>query len=159
MIPMKFESCTYEQMIGNVQEETKRQLQPFLAAQIVPDSIFVENESTDGMLFTEESTGHIRGTKDGKAGEATVDRELCRRMSIGNMASYPQTAGYYKAEIQACKDAIKAAGFSADTVRYGLRSHSQYVQWGGGVVHGPSRTSETEMPNSVPANIFTQTLS
>lgn len=167
-IPKELESMTYAQMVDNVQGETKRQLQPFLDVKIVPDIILLENEGSDGFLFIEESTGHVRGTSDGKGNTANIDKELCGQMPTGNMASYPQLAGYYKAEIIACNEAIKAAGFSTDTVRYGLHSHGQYVQWKEGLVHGPNPLSETELMNSkkatcsnsvIPANILSKNAS
>ena len=167
-IPKDLESYTYEQMIGSIQDETKRQLQPFLDVKIVPDIILLENEGSEGILFTEESTGHVRGTEDGKSNAANLDKELCGQIPTGNMVSYPQLAGYYKAEIIACNEAIKAAGFSTDIVRYGLHSHGQYVQWKESLVHGPNPLSETELKNSkgavcdnsvIPANILSQNAS
>lgn len=76
-VPKDLESLTYEEMVGNIKTEAKRQLQPFLDVNIVPDIILFENEGTDGFLFKEESTGHIRGTKDGKAPDSKVNDELC----------------------------------------------------------------------------------
>ena len=93
-IPKDLESLHYDGMVGAVQDEAKRQLQPFLDAKIVPDIILFENEGSDGFLFTEESTGHVRGTNDGKASPAKVDEEMCGKIPTGNMASYPQYAGY-----------------------------------------------------------------
>ena len=58
-IPKALKSLDYDRMVDAVQSETKRQLQPFLDAKIVPDIILFENEGSDGFLFTEESTGHI----------------------------------------------------------------------------------------------------
>lgn len=147
-IPKEAESYSYEEMIKDIQKETKRQLQPFLDVKIVPDVILLENEGSDGILFTEKSTGHVRGTNDGKASAATVDKELCGQIPTGNMVSYPQMTGYYKAEIIACNEAIAAAGFKIDNVRYGLHSHGQYVQWKEGVVHGVSPPSESVLLNA-----------
>lgn len=163
-IPKGMEKYTYEQMVEEVQKETKRQLQPFLEAHIVPDIILLENEGTDGFLFHEEATGHNRGQNDGKVSEDVVNQERCGQIPTGKMDSYPQLAGYYKAEVIACNEAIKAAGFPTDTVRYGLHSHGQYVQWKESVVHGPKRASETSMkkvdgspcegPSPIPANLL-----
>lgn len=147
-IPKELESLSYPDMVENVQTEAKRQLQPFLDAKILPDVILLENEGSDGILFTEESTGHVRGTKDNKASTDTIDKELCGQIPTGNMVSYPQLSGYYKAAILACNDAITAAGYSTDTVRYGLHSHGQYVQWKEGVVHGPNPASESDLKDS-----------
>lgn len=61
------------------------------------------------------------------------------------MNSYPQMAGYLKAEVLACNEAIKAAGFRLDSVRYGLHSHGQYVQWKESLVHGPTRPSQSQL--------------
>ena len=167
-IPKDLESLDYDGMVGAVQDEAKRQLQPFLDAKIVPDIILFENEGSDGFLFIEESTGHVRGTHDGKASAATVDQELCGKIPTGNMASYPQYAGYLKAEVIACNEAITASGFSAATTRYGLHSHGQYVQWKEGCVHGPNPSSQTEMKDSagatcsnsvIPQNILSQNAS
>lgn len=124
IIPKDLESLDYDGMIGVVQDEAKRQLQPFLDAKIVPDIILFENEGSHGFLFTEESTGHIRGTNDGKTSAAKVDQELCGKISTGNMASYSQYAGYLKAEIIACNEAITALGFPIAIIRYGLHSHA-----------------------------------
>lgn len=147
-IPKDLESLDYDGMVGAVQEEAKRQLQPFLDAKIVPDIILFENEGSDGFLFTEESTGHVRGTNDGKASAAEVDLEMCGKIPTGNMASYPQYAGYLKAEVIACNEAITASGFSTATTRYGLHSHVQYVQWKEACVHGPNPSSQTELKDS-----------
>lgn len=147
-IPKELESLSYPDMIENVQTEAKRQLQPFLDAKVLPDIILLENEGSDGILYIEESTGHVRGTKDNKASPDTIDKELCGQIPTGNMVSYPQLSGYYKAEILACNDAITAAGYSTDTVRYGLHSHGQYVQWKEGVVHGPNPPSESDLKDS-----------
>lgn len=164
-IPEGMEKYSYEQMVDEVSKETKRQLQPFLDASIVPDIILFENEGTDGFLFHEAATGHDRGTNDGKASQDVVNQEKCGQMPTGKMDSYPQWAGYNKAEVIACNEAIRAAGYSTDTVRYGLHSHDQYVQWKESVVHGPDRPSQTKMtkidgspcegPNPIPASILT----
>lgn len=167
-IPKSLESLDYDGMIGAVQDEAKRQLQPFLDAEIVPDIILFENEGSDGFLFTEESTGHVRGTKDGKASATKVDQELCGNIPTGNMASYPQYAGYLKAEVIACNEAITAAGYSTTTTRYGLHSHGQYVQWKEASVHGPNPLSQTILKDStgatcsnsvIPQNILSQNAS
>ena len=167
-IPKDLESLDYDGMVGAVQDEAKRQLQPFLDANIVPDIILFENEGSDGFLFTEESTGHIRGTHDGKASAAKVDQELCGKIPTGNMASYPQYAGYLKAEVIACNEAITASGFSAAKTRYGLHSHGQYVQWKEACVHGPNPLSQTQLKDSsgatcsdsvIPQNILSQNAS
>lgn len=155
-------------MVDAVQSETKRQLQPFLDAKNVPDIILFENERSDGFLFTEESTGHIRGAKDGKASASKVDQKLCGKIPTGNMASYPQYAGYLKAEVIACNEAITASGLSTATTCYGLHSHVQYVQWKEGCVHGPNQLSQTELKDSsgaicsnsvIPQNILSQNTS
>ena len=85
------------------------------------------------------------------------------------MNSYPQLSGYYKAEINACSEAIEAAGFPTDAVRYGLHSHGQYVQWKEGVVHGPDPHSQSELKdlkgnpcpgrNVIPSDILAQNAS
>ncbi len=93
-IPKELESMTYAQMVDNVRGETKRQLEPFLDVKIVPDIILLENEGSDGFLFVEESTGHVRETSDGKGNTANIDKELWGQMLTGNMAFYPQLAGY-----------------------------------------------------------------
>ena len=147
-IPKGMESYSYAEMIKEVQKEAKRQLQPFLDAKILPDVILLENEGSDGFLFHEPSTGHDRGVKGSKAPTAQIDKELCGQLPTGNMASYPQYAGYLKAEVLACNEAITAAGFSTATVRYGLHSHAQYVQWKEGVVHGPNPPSESALKDS-----------
>ena len=100
-ISRDMESYSYAQMIDNIKTETKRQLQPFLDAEIVPDIILLENEGSDGFLFMEESTGHTRGIDDGKASADKINRELCGQIPTGVMNSYPQYAGYLKAEINA----------------------------------------------------------
>lgn len=163
------ESYSYEEMIEDVKKEAKRQLQPFLDVGIVPDIILFENEGTDGFLYMEESTGHIRGIKDGKAPDSKVDAERCGKYPTGKMDSYPQYSGYLKAEINACNEAIKAAGFSTGAVRYGLHSHGQYVQWKEGFVHGPDQHSQSELkdtsgtscpgPNVIPSSILAQNAS
>ena len=168
-ITKDMESFTYEQMIDDIKAEAKRQLQPFLDANLVPDIILFENEGTDGFLFQEESTGHIRGTKDGKAPDSKVDDELCGKYPTGKMNSYPQYSGYLKAEMNACNEAIKGAGFSTEAVRYGLHSHGQYVQWKEGFVHGPDQHSQSELKDSngnpcpgttvIPSDILSQNAS
>lgn len=147
-IPKELESLNYEQMVDNIKTEAKRQLQPFLAVGIVPDVILFENEGTDGFLFTEESTGHDRGLDDGKVSKDKLNLELCGQIPTGKMDSYPQYAGYLKAEIDACNEAITAAGYSPKTTRYGLHSHAQYVQWKEGFVHGPDQHSQTDLQDS-----------
>lgn len=155
-------------MVGAVQDEAKRQLQPFLDARIVPDIILFENEGSDGFLFTEETTSHVRGTNDGKASASKVDQELCGKIPTGNMASYPQYAGYLKAEVIACNEAITASGLSTATTRYGLHTHGQYVQWKEACVHGPNPSSQTELKDTsdatcsnsvIPQNILSQNAS
>ena len=167
-IPKELESLSYAAMADNVGNEAKRQLQPFLDAKIVPDVILLENEGSDGFLFIEETTNHVRGLKDGKVSDDVVDKELCAQIPTGNMASYPQYAGYLKAEILACNAAIAASGLPTDTVRYGLHSHGQYVQWKEYVVHGPSQASQTDLVDSsrshcstdpIPANLLSQNVS
>ncbi|KAL9013021.1 MAG: hypothetical protein Q9173_002246 [Seirophora scorigena] len=111
--PKGMEQYTYQQMIEEVQKETKH-------AGIVPDIILLENEGADGFLFHEEATGHDRGETDG---------ELCGQAPTGKMNSYTQYSGYLTAEVLACNEAIQAAGFSSESVRYGLHSHRQFVQW------------------------------
>ena len=147
-IPSGMESYTYAQMVAEVQKEARRQLQPFLAAKILPDVILLENEGSDGFLFHDNSTGHDRGVKSSKISAEQINKELCGQIPTGNMASYPQYAGYLKAEILACNEAISAAGLSTETVRYGLHSHAQYVQWKEGVVHGPNPPSESALKDS-----------
>ena len=148
-IPPGMEKYSYAEMVEEVKKETKRQLQPFLDAKIVPDVILFENEGSDGFLFRETATGHERGTKDDKVSEETTDKEKCGQIPTGKLVgSYPQLAGYYKAEVVACNEAIKEAGFSIDTVRYGLHSHGQYVQWKESVVHGPNRASQIKLAKS-----------
>ena len=168
-ISRDMESYSYEEMVEDIKKEAKRQLQPFLDVAIVPDIILFENEGTDGFLYMEESTGHIRGTKDGKAPDSKVDAELCGKYPTGKMNSYPQYSGYLKAEINACNEAIKAAGFSTEAVRYGLHSHGQYVQWKEGFVHGPDQHSQSDLrdtsgascpgPNIIPSSILAQNAS
>ena len=163
-IPQGMEKYTYAQMVDEVQKEVKRQIQPFLDANIVPDLILFENEGSDGFLFHEEATGHDRGQNDNKASQDVVNQERCGQIPTGIMNSYPQIAGYYKAEVIACNAAIKAAGFPLDTVRYGLHSHVQYVQWKESVIHGPNRPSQTELkkldgspcdgPSPIPSDIL-----
>ena len=167
-IPAGMESYSYSQMVGAVQDEAKRQLQPFLEAKIVPDIILFENEGSDGFLFNETATGHTRGSDDGKASKATVDQEKCGMIPTGNMDSFPQYAGYLKAEVIACNEAISAAGYSLDTVRYGLHSHGQYVQWKESVVHGPNPGNQTFLvdssgkecaSNPIPQSLLSQNVS
>ncbi|KAL8949072.1 MAG: hypothetical protein Q9222_004797 [Ikaeria aurantiellina] len=163
-IPNGTEKYSYQEMIAEVQKETRRQLQPFLDEGIVPDLILFENEGSDGILFHEEATGHNRGTNDGKVSTDVVNQERCGQIPTGKMDSYPQLAGYYKAEVIACNEAIKAAGFPIGTVRYGLHSHGQYVQWKESVVHGPKQASQTKLtkldgslcegPSPIPADIL-----
>lgn len=167
-IPPEMESYSYEQMVGAVQAEAKRQLQPFLDAKIVPDVILFENEGSDGFLFNETATGHTRGLDDGKVSKATLDKEKCGIIPTGNMDSFPQYAGYLKAEVMACNEAISTAGFSLDAVRYGLHSHGQYVQWKESVVHGPNPGNQTYLADSsgkectnpaIPQNLLSQNVS
>jgi hypothetical protein len=134
-IPTAWLQNSYSQMVDAITTETKRQLQPFLTAGVVPYIILLENEGSDGMLYTDAS-GHIRGN---------ADNELCGKVPTGNMNSYPQLAGYYKAEIAACKAAITAAGLDLSTVRFGLHSHAQYVDWKVGVVYGTQAGLETSL--------------
>ena len=147
-IPKDLEGHSYGQMIDEVQKEAKRQLQPFLDAKMLPDIILFENEGTDGFLFAEESTGRERGVKGANGGDGNVDQELCGQKPTGNTASFPQYTGYLKAEILACNEAIEAAGYSNATVRYGLHSHGQYVDWKEGITHGPEALSQTELKDS-----------
>ena len=147
-IPAGMESYTYSQMVGEVQAEAKRQLQPFLDAKIVPDVILFENEGSDGFLFNETATGHARGNNDGKVSNEQLDKELCGEVPTGSMDSYPQYAGYLKAELAACNEIIKAAGYPTDGVRYGLHSHDQYVQWKESLVHGPNQLSDQVLKDS-----------
>lgn len=154
-IPEGMKKYTYEQIVQEVKKEAKRQLLPFLDAGIVPDVILFENEGSNGFLFHDETTGYDRGS---------TDEELCGQVPTGPMNSYPQYSGYLKAEIIACNEVIQAAGFSIDSVRYGLHSHGQYVQWKESMVHGPNRRSQTELkksdgspcsgPNPIPSDLL-----
>lgn len=47
-----------------------------------------------------------------------LDQESCGKIPTGNIASYPQYAGYLKAEVVACNEAITASGLSTATTRY-----------------------------------------
>lgn len=143
-IPKELEGLGYADMVTEVQKETKRQLQPFLDAGIVPDIILLENEGTDGFLFKEESTNHTRGVDK----SPDLDKELCGQKPTGNIASFAQMAGYYKAEILAARDAIKASGLSGAATRFGLHSHGQYVDWKEGIMHGPDRKDENALLDS-----------
>ena len=147
-IPDGMEKFTYEQMVVEIQKETKRQLQPFLDARIVPDVILFENEGTDGFLFNDTATGHTRGHDDGKVSKAQLDQELCGIIPTGNLDSFPQYAGYLKAEVKACNEAITTAGLSNAIVRYGLHSHGQYVQWKESLFHGPNPSSQIDLKDS-----------
>lgn len=91
-ISAELESLSQSQLINQIQIETKRQLQPFLIAKVLPDIYLLENECFDGFLITEASTGHIRSINDGKASPATINEEICGQIPTGNMASYPQLA-------------------------------------------------------------------
>lgn len=168
-IPAGMESYSYEQMVGEVQAEAKRQLQPLLAVGIVPDVILFENEGSDGFLFNDTTTGHARGASDGhQANTATLDKERCGIIPTGNMASYPQYTGYLKAEVMACNEAITAAGYPLDAVRYGLHSHGQFVRWKEAVFHGPNPGNQTYLTDSsgkecasnpIPPNLLSQNVS
>ena len=149
-----WEKCNYEEMLAVVQNETMRQLQPFLDAKLVPDIIVFENEGTDGFLMTENTTDHIRGSNKGKMSVATTDLELCGHIPSGNMAAYPQLTSYYKGEGEASNTAISAADFSTATVRYGLHSHGQHVQWKESLVHSASPGNQTVLttPSSTVCN-------
>ena len=148
-IPRALESLNYTEMIAEIQKETKRQLQPFLDAGIVPDVILLENEGSYGFLLKEESTGRTRGCGDADCGSAAkIDAELCGQIPTGSMASYAQVAGYWKAEIIAANEAIATAGLPTNKVRYGLHSMGQYVQWGEAQVHGPNPKNETKLVDS-----------
>lgn len=143
IIPDAWLSYDYKHMFDAVQKETKRQLQPFLDVKLVPDMILFENEGTDGFLMKDNKTGHVRGVHDGKTSDSQYEQELCGIIPHGNMASYPQLAGFYKGEAQACTEAITAANLPVAGVRYGLHSHGQYVDWKEGIVHGPSPGNQT----------------
>ena len=147
-IPAELLSASYSEMIDNIKTETKRQLQPFIDAQVVPDVILFENEGSDGFLYREEGTGHVRGINDGKATEEKINQERCGQVPTGNVVSWPQNAGYLKAEVNACNEAISAAGFPIDTIRYGLHSHGQYVTWKEEFVHGPKQSSQSDLKDS-----------
>ncbi len=133
-IPTDWMDYSYAQMVDAIKKETKRQLQPFLDAKILPDIILFENEGSYGMLYV-DSEGHTRGNKDDGKPDNQVNDELCGRRPTGALASYPQLAGYYKAEAQACTEAITAAGLDVSNVRYGLHSHGQYMDWKQSVVY------------------------
>ena len=132
-------------MLAALQNETKRQLQLFLDAKLVPNIILFEDESSDGFSMTENTTGHVRGMNDGKASAATVDLELCGHIPNGNLKSCVQLASFYKGEIEACNALITATGFSTAAVRHGLHSHGRYVQLKESLVHGPNPTSQTAL--------------
>ncbi|KAI9718432.1 MAG: hypothetical protein M1812_004153 [Candelaria pacifica] len=127
-IPADWADYSYVQMIDAIKKETKRQLQPFLDAKILPDIILFENEGSWGMLY-EDADGHSRGNKDDGKSTDQVNDELCGRRPTGTVGAYPQLAGYYKAEAQACTEAITAAGLDISKVRYGLHSHVQYIDF------------------------------
>ncbi|KAI9698738.1 MAG: hypothetical protein M1836_003848 [Candelina mexicana] len=144
-MPPEWASYSYAQMIDAIKKETKRQLQPFLDAKILPDMILFENEGSWGMLYI-DADGHNRGNQNNGSSVNQVNEELCGRRPTGTMASYPQLAGYYKAEMQACAEAITAAGLDITKVRYGLHSHGQYVDWKQAVIYS------TDDPNVEKSN-------
>ena len=136
-IPEAWASLDYAGMVAAIQTETTRQLQPFITANAAPDIILLENEGTDGYLYIDNSTSHIRGADDKKQGSQTqLNDEICGRRPGGNMATYPQLAGFYKAQVQACTSAYLAAGLDPGLVRFGLHDHGQYHQWKQGIVWG-----------------------
>ncbi|KAI4180723.1 MAG: hypothetical protein L6R41_007048, partial [Letrouitia leprolyta] len=106
--------------------ETKRQLQPLLSAGILPDIILLENEGSDGFLMNDPVTKYARGIVDSKVSLDVVNDERYGLIPTGNIISYPQYAGYLKAEMVACNEIIKEASFSLGTVRYGLHSHGHF---------------------------------
>ncbi len=168
-IPVAWQGFNYAQMLGAIDGEVRRQLAPFLQANIVPDIILLENEGTDGILYnitlpTGES--YARGTGNNPNVSATqLQREVCGQLPTGNMASYPQLAGYYKQEVTTARDAIRRAGFDDSTTRFGLHSHGQYVDWKQSVVYSTEPNLELVYSGDVttcgfsgviPQNILTQ---
>ena len=57
-VPAALGSYNYKQLATAVHDETKRRLQPFLDAKLLPNIILLENEGSDGYLYVEKTTRH-----------------------------------------------------------------------------------------------------
>ena len=109
---------------------------------------------------------HARGIDDGKVDKATLENELRGVIPTGNIACYPQLAGYYKQEISSCKAVLQAAGMCPELTRFGLHSHGQYFDWKQSIVYGSEdETREyifsghgfsTDFKNIIPSQILAQ---
>ena len=166
-IPVAWQDYNYIQMLGAIDGEVLRQLTPFLQAGIQPDIVLLENEGTDGILYNvvlPSGETYARGTGgDANVSALQVQREQCGQLPTGNMASYPQLAGYYKQEILSARRAIQQAGFDNTRTRFGLHSHGQYIDWKQSVVYSTNPNLETLFSNNgttcnfnqvIPANIL-----
>ena len=127
-IPDDWLAYTYTDTLSAIDTELRRQLAPFLSAGVQPAIILLEPEGTAGMLYTVPAGGdggtRDRGSAMGIPG-AQLKQELCGDAATGSYASWPKLTGYYKQEIASARDALTAAGFDANSTRFGLHSDGQ----------------------------------
>ena len=143
-IPTAWLDYTYAQTLSAIDVETRRQLAPFLAANVQPDIILLENEGTSGMLFTVPVAGG--GTRDrGQPTDISADQfqqEICGNVATGLYTSWPKLAGYYKQEVQSARSALAQAGRDPNLTRFGLHSHGQYFDWKNSIVYNSDPNAE-----------------
>jgi hypothetical protein len=144
-IPPEWRKFSYVQMLGAIDQETKRQLRPFLQAKIQPELINLGTEASAGVLYQETLPGgtvHLRGVVASSSGKALQD-ELRGIVPTGNLASWPQAAGYYKQQIFSCQDLLAEFGMAENATRFGLHTHGQYFGWKQSVVYSTDAALET----------------
>lgn len=149
-IPLEWQNYSYKEMLQQIDAETKRQITPFLEAGVQPDIILLENEGTDGFLFQVNTTNgqvHNRGILDGGIDQGTLEKELRGIIPTGNIACYPQLAGYYKQEILTAKRLLCQYNLDLGKTRFGLHTHGQYFQFKQDVVYSEDENAETEYSN------------
>ena len=76
------------QMLSAIDAEVRRQIQPFLTANIQPNIILLENEGSSGMLYEvtlPDGNVHSRGVSDSEVSQAQLQMEVCGQAPSGHI--------------------------------------------------------------------------
>jgi len=160
LIPDAWVNHTYVQMLGEIDTEVRRQMQPFMDANIQPDIILLQNEGTSGILFRVNNSGttRIRGLPSAGIPQSQIDEEVCGLSPTGFQNFWPQLGGYYKQWILTARSVLSANGMDDSRTRFGLHSHGQYFDWWNSVIYQTNVSDTTQgtcnFTNVIPANIL-----
>lgn len=171
-LPPAWYNLTYVQVLEQISIEVKRQLQPFLDANIQPDIIILGTEETDGMLYRQVDpvTGqwfNNRGVPQSNKSSDVLRQELIGQIPTGNLASWPQLAGYYKHMVATAKQVIVQSNRDPSRTLFGLHSHGQYFPFKNDIVYNnvrseqrmSLRTGTYDLKEVIPAMLYNQSCS